>query len=163
MRVRYWFRATATFTSPPTGITQYTLRLKPTFRFSIYAAFAVLFLTGAVWLVADWQKDVSPDEIWQQVISYMLMVHGGAAMAALLLLGALIPLHMQRAWRAAKNRVSGSLMATFSTVLIVTAFGLYYLGSETLRPWISWIHIAAGSLLILWFPVHIIRGRRMLR
>lgn len=137
------------------------MRLKPSVRYSIYAAFAILLLTGAGWLVADWQKDVSSDEFWQQAIAYLLMVHGGAAMATLLLLGALVPLHMRRAWRAGKNRISGSIMATFNTVLIVTAFGLYYLGSDMLRPWISWIHIAAGLLLSVWFPVHIFWGRRV--
>ena len=139
------------------------MRLKPSFRFPVYAAFAVLFVTGIGWLVADWQKDISGDEIWQQAIAYLLMVHGGAAMATLLLLGALIPLHVLRSWRGGKNRVSGSLMVTFNAVLIVTAFGLYYLGSETLRPWMSWIHIAAGCFLCLWFPVHIFLGRRKLR
>jgi hypothetical protein len=54
-------------------------------------------------------------------------------------------------------------MVTFNAVLIVTAFGLYYLGSEALRPWISWIHIAAGVSVALWFPVHVIWGRRKLR
>jgi len=122
----------------------------------------VLFLTGAAWLLADWQKDISPDEIWQQLAATMLMVHGGAAMITLLLLGALIPLHLLRSWRAGKNRVSGSVMAAFNAVLIVTAFGLYYLGSETVRPWMSWIHIAAGVLVALSFPVHIVLGRRKL-
>jgi len=139
------------------------LRLKPWFRFAIYAAFAVLLLTGAGWLVADWQKDVSGDEIWQQLIAWLLMVHGGAAMVTLLLLGALVPLHLIRAWRARKNRISGSVMVTFNGVLIATAFGLYYLGSETLRPWMSWIHIGAGFSLAMWFPLHIYWGRRQLR
>jgi hypothetical protein len=139
------------------------LRLKPSFRFAIYAALTVLFLTGVGWFVADWQKDISSDEFWQQSIAYLLMVHGGAAMVALLLLGALIPLHVMRAWRARRNRVSGSAMATFNAVLIVTAFGLYYLGSETLRPWMSWIHIAAGVSLSLWLPVHIYLGRQAMR
>ncbi len=53
-------------------------------------------------------------------------------------------------------------MAAFNAVLIVTAFGLYYLGSETVRPWMSWIHIAAGFSLSLSFPVHIFLGRREL-
>jgi hypothetical protein len=139
------------------------LRLKPSFRFAIYAAFGVLFLTGAGWLVADWQKDISTDEIWQQSVAYLLMVHGGAAMVTLLLLGALIPVHVMRAWRSRKNRVSGSAMVTFNAVLIVTAFGLYYLGSETLRPWMSWIHIGAGFSLSLLFPFHIFWGRRELQ
>ena len=119
-------------------------------------------LTGAGWLVADWQKDISGDEIWQQSIAYLLMVHGGTAMVALLLLGALIPVHLIRAWRRRKNRISGSAMVTFNAILIGTAFGLYYLGSETLRPWISWIHIAAGFSLAVLFPLHIYWGRRKL-
>jgi hypothetical protein len=136
------------------------LRLSSSFRYAIYAAFAILLLTGAGWLFANWQKEFSDDEIWQQSIAYLLMVHGGTAMAALLLLGALFPLHLVRAWRARKNRISGSAMATFNAVLIVTAFGLYYLGSETLRPWMSWIHIAAGFSLAVLFPLHIYLGRR---
>ena len=120
----------------------------------------MLVLTGAGWLVADWQKEISSDEIWQQSIAYFLMVHGGTAMAVLLLLGALFPVHLIRAWRARKNRISGSAMATFNAILIVTAFGLYYLGSETLRPWMSWIHIAAGFSIALMFPLHIYLGRR---
>ena len=113
--------------------------------------------------MADWQKDISGDEFWQQSVAYLLMVHGAAAMVTLLLLGALIPVHVMRAWRARKNRVSGSAMATFNAILIVTAFGLYYLGSETLRPWISWIHIAAGLSLALWLPLHVYLGKRELR
>jgi cyanate permease len=136
------------------------LRLKPSFRYAIYAAFAVLFLTGAGWFIADWQKDISSDEIWQQVAANMLMVHGGAAMLALMMIGALIPLHLLRSWRARKNRVTGSVVAAFNAVLIVTAFGLYYLGSEAVRPWMSWIHIGAGLLLALMFPLHIVLGRR---
>jgi hypothetical protein len=139
----------------------FALRLKPSFRYAVYAIVAFLTLTGAAWFVADWQKDT--DEIWQQIAANMLMLHGGAAMLALLLLGALIPIHVLRAWRARKNRISGSLMATLNATLIVTAFGLYYLGSETLRPWTSWTHIAAGLALALWLPLHIWLGRRQLR
>jgi hypothetical protein len=53
-------------------------------------------------------------------------------------------------------------MATINAILIGTAFGLYYLGSETLRPWMSWIHIAAGLSLALLFPLHVYWGRRKL-
>ena len=134
------------------------MRLKSSFRYWTYAVFSVLFLSGAVWLVADWQKDA--DEAWQQLAANLLMIHGGAAMLALMMLGALIPLHLLRAWRARKNLVSGVAVATVNTVLIVTAFGLYYLGSETMRPWMSWIHIGAGFSLALVLPLHIVLGRR---
>lgn len=125
--------------------------------------FAVLFLTGAGWFVADWEKNIAGDEIWQQAAASLLMVHGGAAMVALLLLGSLIPVHLLRAWRSRKNRVSGSVMAAFNAVLVVTAFGLYYLGSDAIRPWMSWVHLIAGVSLSLFFPVHVWLGRRQAR
>ena len=136
------------------------MRLKSSFRYSIYAAFAALFLTGAGWLVADWQKNISTDEIWQQTAAYLLMAHGGTAMVTLLLLGALIPVHMLRSWRSGNNLVTGSVMVTLNTLLVVTAFGLYYLGSETVRPWMSWIHIVAGFCVPVLFTLHVFLGRR---
>jgi hypothetical protein len=139
------------------------LRLKPSFRFSIYAAFAVLFLTGAGWLVADRQKELSSGEGWQQTSAYLLMAHGGAAMVTLLLLGALIPVHVLRSWRVGNNLVSGSMMVAFNTLLIVTAFALYYLGAEAVRPWMSWIHIVVGFILPAWLALHIFLGRRRLK
>lgn len=121
---------------------------------------AVLFLTGAGWLVADWQKNIAGDEIWQQAAASLLMVHGGAAMVTLVLLGVLIPVHLLRAWPGGNNRISGSVMVALNTVLVVTAFGLYYLGSETVRPWMSWIHIIIGFSLPVLLALHIFLGRR---
>jgi len=134
------------------------LRLKPAFRFALYAAFAVLFVSGATWLVADRWKETS--ELAQEAAADLLMVHGGAAMVALLLLGALVPLHVQRGWRAARNRIAGAAMVTFNSVLVVTAFGLYYAGSETLRPWMSDVHIGVGFALPILLVIHIALGRR---
>jgi len=136
------------------------LRLNRSFRYLVYAAFAVLLLSGAGWFAADWQKGSPGDDIWQQFAANMLMVHGGAAMLALLALGALIPMHLLRGWRAGRNRISGSFVAGFNAVLIATAFGLYYLGSEIVRPWMSWIHIAARLALCAMLPFHIMLGRR---
>jgi hypothetical protein len=136
------------------------LRLDPAFRYGIYTAFAVLLLTGAGWLVADRMKETASGEGWQAAAANLLMLHGGAAMATLLLLGALYPLHVRRGWRARRNRITGATMVTFNAALILTAFGLYYLGSEVLRPWASWLHIGVGLALPVLFIVHVIVGRR---
>lgn len=142
-----------------TGITEFTLRLNPRFRFSLYSAFAVLFSTGIGWLFADLKKDSADGDIWQQTGAYLLMLHGGGAMLTLLLIGALIPVHIRREWRSGNNLVSGSIMIAFNALLVMTAFGLYYLGSEALRPWISWVHITVGICLPVLFVVHILLGR----
>jgi hypothetical protein len=137
------------------------LRLDPRFRLALYAAYSALFVTGAGWLPANQMKDTpSTDEAWQMIGAYLLMIHGGAAMVVLMLLGALFPLHMQRGWRARRNRPMGAIMLTCTGALIATSFGLYYAGSDMLRPWMSGIHIGLGLCLPGLFLVHIVIGRR---
>ncbi len=102
--------------------------------------------------------DVS--ETWQTATAYLLMLHGGATMVTLMLLGALVPLHMRRGWRGGRNRITGTVMASCNVVLITTSFGLYYAGSELLRPWMSNVHIGLGLCLPVLFLVHIFVGRR---
>jgi hypothetical protein len=136
------------------------LPLDPRFRFVIYAAFSILFLTGVGWLVSDRMKDAASGESWQATAAYMLMVHGGAAMATLMLLGALVPLHLRHGWRMRRNRITGTLMAACNAALILTAFGLYYFGPDTLRSWTSGVHIGAGLFVPVLFCIHVFVGRR---
>jgi hypothetical protein len=135
------------------------MRIKTAFRFALYAAFGVLFATGMIWLVADRFKDGSSSDLWQQTSAYALMLHGGTTMVTLMLLGALIPSHIQRAWRAKKNRVTGIASVAVYGFLIVTAFGLYYLGSEALRPWLSFLHVTIGFAVPAVIAAHIMVGR----
>jgi len=137
------------------------MRLKNAFRFGLYGVFSVLFASGALWIYADQMKN-NPDmdtDMWQQAMAFLLSLHGGAAMVTLLLLGALCPMHVQRAWRAKKNRATGIVSLAMYGLLIATAFGLYYVGSEALRPWISTIHIAFGLAVPAVITAHIMVGR----
>jgi hypothetical protein len=139
------------------------LRLSPAFRNALYATFAILFLTGGVWLIADGLKDSANGEFWQQIAATLLMTHGGSAMVTLMMLGALVPLHMRYGWRARKNLSTGIAMATVGAILIVTAFGLYYFGAEGARAIAgdvhTWLGVASPVLLV----AHIWWGRRTAR
>ena len=110
--------------------------------------------------MADRLKAGSDGEIWQEIAANLLMLHGGAAMVILFLFGALTPLHVQRAWRSQRNRLTGLAMVTFNSLLVVTSFGLYYAGSELLRPLLSDIHIGLGLCLPALLLIHITVGRR---
>ena len=136
------------------------MRLEASFRWTVYGVAAALFVTGAAWLAADALKDGPSGDAWQEIGANLLMVHGGAAMAMLMVLGALFPLHVRRGWRARKNRLSGSAMVTLNGLLIATAFGLYYSGSDLMRPWISDAHIAAGFALAALIVIHPLIGHR---
>jgi hypothetical protein len=135
------------------------LRLEPGFRFWTYAVFATLAATGAVWLIADQLKDPE-GEMWQMIAADMLMLHGMAAMIALVMIGAMIPLHVQRGWRAGKNRASGAVMIGVNAVLVATAWGLYYAGSDLLRTFVADVHIVVGLALPALVVAHVVLGRR---
>ena len=135
------------------------MRLEPGFRFWTYAIFATLAATGAIWLIADLLKDPE-GEMWQMVAADMLMLHGMTAMIALILVGAMIPLHIQRSWRAGKNRISGAVMIGTNAVLVATAWGLYYAGSDLLRTFAADVHIAIGLALPALAVAHVVLGRR---
>jgi hypothetical protein len=142
------------------GTTRCDLRLDPSFRFWNYAAIAALLVSGVIWLVADQLKTSDNGEIWQAIAANTLMLHGMTAMLALILFGAMIPVHVQRSWRAGKNRISGSVMAATNAILIATASGLYYAGSDELRSLVADMHIGAGLALPVLIVTHIMLGRR---
>jgi len=136
------------------------LQLDGRFRAAFYTVFSVLLVTGVAWLPMDRLKNTAGADLWSALAPVLLMAHGGAAMLALLLLGALVPLHLAPAWRRDKNRALGVAMATLTALLIATAFGLYYIGSDTLRGWASDLHIALGLAFPTLLAAHVMTGRR---
>jgi hypothetical protein len=92
-----------------------------------------------------------------------MKIHGAAAMAILVLIGMLLSGHVRFAWRARRNRANGSVFLSAFAVLTITGYGLYYAGSEKLRAWTSWIHLAVGLALPILLLIHILLGRRTRR
>jgi hypothetical protein len=138
------------------------LRLSSRQQRWFYGAFAVLFATGAGWMVLHWwptngDADLgpSPAEPW------LMKIHGAAAMVALVVLGALIPLHIRRGWRVGVNRFTGMVMIGTMGLLALTGYGLYYAGGEKLRDIVVLIHEVVGIGLPLAIVWHIVRGRNV--
>ena len=136
-----------------------TFRLNRPFKAAVYLSFGLLLLTGAWWMYEQARLD---DLHWVTLPRLLMKIHGGAAMLALVVLGALTA-HIRRGWKADKNRLSGALLIAVNVFLIVTGYGLYYAGGEALREWLSrwhaWIGLVSGVLL----PAHVIAGRLILR
>lgn len=83
-----------------------------------------------------------------------MRLHGAAAMAGLLTLGALLTSHVLPSWRRGRNRASGVVLATAAAALVVSGYLLYYSGSETGRAVASWAHVGLGLLLPAAFALH---------
>lgn len=127
----------------------------------LYGTFAVLFLTGAAWFALnDGLAWLGYDGAGHPLSPFLLAVHGAAAMAALLVLGSLIPQHVKRAWSERRNRFTGGLMFSTQVLLVVTGYALYYAGDEGMRGVADVLHLAIGLGFPLFLVWHVVVGRR---
>ncbi len=138
-----------------------SIRLSRRHEWFAYGVSAAVFGTGAIWAWAHFLSN-PPNEFGASspVESWMLKAHGAAAMATLLLLGTLLPLHMKFAWRARRNLRSGLTLLAIFTFLVVTGYGLYYAGGEWLRAWTSTAHLWVGLGLPIFLFAHVWWGKR---
>lgn len=142
--------------------------MKRNFRFSLlmngwfYSAFGVLFFSGVLWLaVRFWAgENTEFDGPFATLPSRLMRLHGAAAMVSLLVLGALIPTHMQRAWGEKRNHFTAIAMVALCGLMIISGYGLYYSGGERLRLWMSNIHSFSGCVLPFVLFWHVIQGRK---
>jgi len=133
--------------------------LKRLQRYFLYAVLALVFLSGVVW--GYWNYFVaSPGDFEISAKAWAMKIHGGAAMAVLVLIGMLLNVHVRFAWRAGRNRINGSIFLSALAILTISGYGLYYAGGERLRARTSWIHLAVGLVLPILLLIHILLGRK---
>jgi len=123
--------------------------LGPRQKRSLYSVTALLWLSGAGWVWLRYfgqvQGAFGPEP--RPLQATMLKLHGAAAMLFLVALGALLPQHVPLGWKTRRQRPSGASLLGICALLTLTAWGLYYAGSDELRPYISWTHTALGLAL----------------
>ncbi|MGI8889532.1 MAG: hypothetical protein ACR2G0_01955 [Chthoniobacterales bacterium] len=138
-----------------------SIQLSRRHEWVVYGVSALVFATGSVWawlhyfgMTPGEFGEVSPAETW------ILKAHGGAAMAMLIMLGTLFPMHVKFAWRARRNLRTGLSLCALLFLLIMTGYGLYYAGGEHLRAWTSSVHLWIGLLFVPVIALHAICGKR---
>lgn len=138
------------------------IQLSPRHKRWFYAVAVTLFLSGAAWVLFGWlaERDEARAEWLRSLKPWALQLHGAAAMALLVALGILIPLHIRRAWQARRNRTNGAFFVTVTALLVATGYGLYYFGDDRWRSAASWIHLILGFAAPVLLALHIWLGRR---
>ena len=137
-----------------------SIRLSRRHEWFAYATTALVFLTGAVWIWLHY-FEAAPNEFGSAspAESWVLKAHNAAAMLTLILIGTLLPMHVKFGWRAGRNLRSGLSLLSLFGFLVVTGYGLYYVGGEKLRAWTSAAHLWVGLALPLILVLHIWRGK----
>lgn len=138
------------------------IRLGPRQRRWAYLSFALLWLSGALWLVFHYFLQVPgtfgphphPLEHW------WLRLHGLTMMTSLLMLGSLFLHHLHRAWQLRRNRLLGGVLTCAFAWLGATGYALFYFSSDANQAWLPLLHWIPGLLLPGMLVFHIRRGRR---
>ena len=142
-----------------------TIRLGFWHQTAVYGATALLVVSGAIWLVLHFFM-VSQGEFGDThhpLETWMLKLHGAAAMAGLIIYGALLPIHIRRAWTIRRNIFLGISLVVLLLLLTISGYLFYYAGGEEARPIISTTHWILGvgvPTLLAW---HVIFGKRRTR
>lgn len=131
-------------------------------RRSFYLVLATSWITGITFFVLSRWMQVEGDfgleqHPWQ---SPLLKIHGAAAFLMLMAIGALLINHVPATWRTHRSRGFGLTLVVGVSLMIVTAWSLYYAADEQWRPILGNVHAAIGVTLPLILGIHIWRGRR---
>jgi hypothetical protein len=129
---------------------------------ALYAVLATSWLTGTTWFAlhrwvrieGDFGEEHSP---WEAML---LKVHGASAMLVMVYFGYLLATHVPVGLRSKRNRLLGLTLVYAIGFMIVTAYGLYYLGGEGFRSIVSWAHTVVGFSLPLMLGLHVALGHR---
>jgi len=138
-------------------------RLRRRYRRWVYAVGLGLWGSGLAWMVVHHLLKAADSDPFLPAPSepWWLRVHGATAMAFLLTLGSLFPVHVRQGWRAHLNRGSGVTLLATCAILTVTGYGLYYLSSDAWRADASIVHQVVGVAAVAVLLVHVILGRRV--
>jgi hypothetical protein len=131
-------------------------------KLAIYGVFGAVWGSGVLWLIFHYFLQ-APGEFGVEanpIEHPLLMLHGAAAFAALLLGGWLWKAHVAPWWDSPNRRHSGVALIAFGAVLIVSGWLLYYAGGDTLRAWTALLHWSIGLALALPLLVHALRSGR---
>ena len=141
--------------------------LGPWHKRLLYSAGAFLWLSGAVWLYFQYGVPAQEENLFQlhSIRAFLLKCHGAIAMVFLVVLGSVF-YHIPPGWQKKSQRVSGVTLITVCGLLIMTGWGLYYLGNEQWRNSTSLIHSVVGLLLPAFIFIHvwkIVRQRKKVK
>lgn len=137
------------------------IRLGARHRRVVVASFALLWLSGALWLLyhyflqrpGPFGNEPHPVEIW------WLRLHGLAMMIMLVTAGSVVVHHAARAWQLRKHRMVGALLSVCLLWLAISGYALYYFSTDENRAWLPWLHWLPGLALPLVVTLHVRRGR----
>lgn len=137
------------------------LSISRRYRQLLYACVLLVAASGLGWMLLGLALDPDdfsdPFRLWRH---RLLITHGCAAYLLLWFAGSLFPQHQWGAWKARRNRGSGTALSAALLLLAISGLALYYPPADDWRDADSLVHQIVGGALVLLLPLHVVLGRR---
>jgi hypothetical protein len=138
-------------------------RMSTPLRLTLYLGAAILWLTGALWLVLHWfyapRSAFGPlPHPWEPPL---MRVHGLVAVGVVFLLGVITTAHIAERWAGERRRRSGIVLAALAVVLVLSGYALYYT-TDTAHGVASFVHEVLGLAALGFALGHWLRAGRLL-
>ncbi|MEM7027218.1 MAG: hypothetical protein AAF410_03200 [Pseudomonadota bacterium] len=119
-------------------------------------ATGLAFFALKTWFIVE--GEFGPEKHpWQQP---MLMIHGGSSFLIMMMFGALLVSHVPSTWKLNRLRGIGITLVSIISFQVISAYMLYYLGNETMRDIIEYMHLFVGFILPFIILQHVLAGKK---
>ncbi|WP_157650977.1 hypothetical protein [Burkholderia ubonensis] len=126
-------------------------------RHALFLIVAILVASGATGLAVRYGNATrfpqSPLESWA------MRIHGAAAMALLVVSGAIFEQHVLSRLRQWRTHAAGTATLLLFAVQVVSGYGLFYFSGDALRGATEWVHWIVGFGLPCVLARHVLARR----
>jgi hypothetical protein len=139
-----------------------TLKIPLRYRTWLFAFIMVSWVTGVTFFILNrWvtiEGEFGPEKHPTQAT--FLKVHGASAFLMMISYGYLLATHIPAGYKSKRQRWLGLGLVAAQGFLIVTAYGLYYVGGDEFHALIGYAHASVGFIFPFLLATHVITGAR---
>jgi hypothetical protein len=138
------------------------LKIPWRYRGFLFGFLALSWLTGVTFFVMNrwvtFEGEFGPEKHPAQAL--FLKVHGAAAFAMMISYGYMLASHVPAGLRSRRQRFCGLALVAAQGFLILTAYGLYYVGGDDFHAFIGYAHASVGFVFPALLAWHVLTGIR---
>ena len=139
-----------------------TLKISWRYRACLFAFIMLSWVTGVTFFILNrWvmiEGEFGPEKHPAQ--ANFLKVHGASAFLMMISYGYLLATHIPAGYKSKRQRIIGLSLVAAQGFLIISAYGLYYVGGDQFHELISYAHSSVGFIFPFLLATHIVSGMK---
>jgi hypothetical protein len=139
-----------------------TLKIPWQYRTWLFAFILLSWVTGVTFFILNRWVEVEGEFGLEKhpAQAIFLKAHGAAAFLMMISYGYLLATHVPAGYKSKRQRFLGLSLVAAQGFLILTAYGLYYVGGQNSHDLIGYAHASVGFIFPFLLATHVITGAR---